>query len=293
MGRRHHKKYESSSSSSSSESECEYSSKSCSDSDSCVSDSELESELEHLEDKFDKKLEKLYCKFLWRLRREPCLLVNGSDAHGNFYNTQVETIAVGAGIPFNFSQYLVNIAWNAGDSFFTVQRNGLYYFSYNIIFDQPCQIAIFVNGVLDPSTVTGNNSGANPTSNTQLLRLMAGDTVELRNWKSNSPLTLSFPASGDLTLQTTNFDFTIFKIAPLISECGEFPVPFPKPTCEECHEHHHQHPKPPCPPTPPKDCKKDKKCRRKFEKLDKNNDGVLSYDEYKKACKERKHHKKH
>lgn len=211
------------------------------------------------------------------------------------YNTQVETIPIGASVPFQFAQYLVNILHNPGDTFFTVQRNGLYYFSYNIIFDQPCQIAIFINGVLDTSTVTGNNSGANPTVNTQLLRLKAGDTVELRNWKSNSPLTLAFPAAGDQTLQTTNADFTIFKIAPLVEDCGAFPEPFPKPTCpcdggneEPCS------PKPPHPPSPPKECKKDRKCRREFEKLDENKDGTLSYEEYKKKCEKRKkHHKKH
>jgi len=290
MGR-HHKKYESSSSSSSeSESESCYSSDS---SHSSVSESELESELEHLEHKFDKKLEKLYCKFLWRLRREPCLLVNGSDAHGNMFNTQVETIPVGAAIPFQYNQVLINITHNAGDDFFTVLRDGLYFFSYNIIFDQPCQIAVFVNGVLDASTVTGNNSGASVTANSQLLRLKAGDIVQLKNWKSNSPLTLAFPAAGDQTLQTTNADFTIFKIAPLVTECGPFPEPFPKPTCEECQEHPPTPPKPPCPPTPPKECKKDKKCRRKFDKMDKNKDGAISYDEFKKSCKERKHHKKH
>ena len=290
MGR-HHKKYESSSSSSSgSDSESSYSSES---SRSSVSDSELESELEHLEDKFDKKLEKLYCKFLYRLRREPCLLVNGSDAHGNMYNTQVETIPVGAAIPFQYNQVLHNITHNPGDSFITVLRDGLYLFSYNIIFDQPCQIALFINGVLDASTVNGNNSGATITTNTQLINLKAGDTVEMRNWKSNSPITLAFPAAGDQTLPTTNADFTIFKIAPNDLICSQAPEPFPKPTCEECQEHPQTPPKPPCPPSPPKECKKDKKCRRKFEKLDKNNDGVLSYDEYKKACKERRHHKKH
>lgn len=283
MGRRHHKKYESSSSSSCSESES-----SCSDSHkSYVSDSELE----EVECKLTKKMERLYCKFLWRLRREPCLMINGSDAHAAMYSTSVHTVAVGETIPMDNSQYAVNIVFNPVDNSLTVQRDGLYFFSYNIIFDQPCQIAVFVNNVVDLSTVNGNNSGATHTAGQQLLRLNAGDKIDIRNWKSNSSITMSFPASGDQTIPTTNADFTLFKIAPLITKCGLFPEPFPQPTCPDCQQEPHT---PPQSPPKPDHCQKDNKCEKKFEKLDCNKDGMLSYEEYKKYCeKRRKHHHKH
>jgi len=95
--------------------------------------------------------------------------------------------------------------------------------------------------------------------------------------------------AGDQTIPTTNADFTLFKIAPLISKCGAFQAPFTAPTCPECQEEQ----QPPCPPprhhSP--ECHKDKKCEKKFKKLDKNDDGVVSYEEYKKYCeKRRKHH---
>lgn len=288
MGRRHHKKYESSSSSSCSESESEYS---CSDSHkSYVSDSELE-EVEH---KLTKKMERLYCKFLWRLRREPCLLINGSDAHASMYSTSVHTVAVGDVIPMDNVQYAVNVVFNPLDNSLTVLRDGLYFFSYNVIFDQPCQIAIFVNNVLDTSTINGNNSGSSPTPGQQLLRLNAGDKIDIRNWKSNSSITMAFPAAGDQTLPTTNADFTLFKIAPPVSKCGELPAPFPQSTCPECQQEPHTPPHTPPKPPKPDECQKDNKCEKKFEKLDKNNDGMLSYEEYKKYCeKRRKHHRKH
>ena len=38
---------------------------------------------------------------------------------------------------------------------------------------------------------------------------------------------------------------------------------------------------------------KDKKCEKKFKKLDKNDDGVLSYEEYKKYCEKRRKHNHH
>jgi hypothetical protein len=290
MGRRHHRKYESSSSESScTESESEHS-HSCSEK-SYVSESELD-EVEH---KLTKKMERLYCKFLWRLRREPCLFINGADAYASMYSTSVHTVAVGDTVPMDFGQDLTNVTFDPLNNSLVVHRSGIYYYNYYISFDQPCQIAVFVNDVVLPSTVTGNNSGANPTSGGQLLFLNVGDKVDLRNWKSNSPLTTTFIASGDISIPTTNADFTLYKIAPLPALCGPTPEPFPAPTCPDCpHEPHtppHQHP--PCPPPVPHspECHKDKKCEKKFKKLDKNDDGVLSYEEYKKYCeKRRKHH---
>jgi hypothetical protein len=284
MGRRHHKKYESCSSESS-DSESSYCSES---SGSSVS----EHELKEVECKLTKKMERLYCKFLWRLRREPCLFVNGSDAHASMFSTTVHTVNVGDTIPMDNSQDLQNITFNPLNNSLVVQRAGVYYYNYYISFDQPCQIAVFVNDVLLPSTVTGNNSGANPTSGGQLLFLNVGDKVDIRNWKSNSPITTTFIASGDITIPTTNADFTLFKIAPLPTICGIAPAPFPTPTCPDCVQEPHTPPQ--SPPKPPKpECHKEHKCENKFNKLDKNNDGVLSYEEYKKYCEKRRKHHKH
>jgi hypothetical protein len=289
MGRHHQKKYESSSSDSES---------SCSSHSDSTGSSVSEHELHEVECKLTKKMERLYCKFLWKLRREPCLMINGSDAHAAMYSTSVHTVAVGDTIPMDSAQYAVNIVFNPIDNSLTVQRDGLYFFAYNIQFDQPCQLAVFINDVVDTTAIAGNNSGATTTVGQQLLRLNAGDKVDLRNWKSNSSITTSFPAAGDQTLPTTNADFTLFKIAPLVTKCGNFPEPFLTPTCHECeHEPHtppHSPPKHCSPKHSPKKChSKDKKCERKFNKLDKNDDGVLSYDEYKKYCEKRHRHHKH
>jgi hypothetical protein len=226
-------------------------------------------------------------------------MINGSEAHAAMYSTSVHTVAVGDTVPMDYSQYAVNIVFNPIDNSLTVQRDGLYFFAYNIQFDQPCQLAVFVNDVADITAIAGNNSGATTTVGQQLLRLNAGDKVDLRNWKSNSSITTSFPAAGDLTLPTTNADFTLFKIAPLVTKCGEVPVPFPTPTCQDCEQEPHTPPHSPHPhPHPhhdsPKKChSKDKKSEKKFKKLDKNDDGMLSYEEYKKQCERRHRHPRH
>ena len=75
----HHKKKYASSSSSSSSSRSSYSSSS--------SNSSYASDVEELEYKLTKKIEKLYCKFLWNLRREPCLIAFEKSPKASKFNT--------------------------------------------------------------------------------------------------------------------------------------------------------------------------------------------------------------
>ena len=171
-------------------------------------------------------------------------------------------------------------------------------------------IFIFNSCILDPTTVVSNNSGATVTAASQMLRLLTGDRVELRNL-GNNPLTSAVGAAGNPLLQSQNVDFTIFKIAPNRNVCGDFPIPFEKGRCcdnvdkwncadknydgqisaceEKQYYHEHECPPPPPVPCPPKPCVKDDKCDKKFEKLDCNKDNQLSLEEYKKECEKRKH----
>jgi hypothetical protein len=302
MGRRHSKRYETSSS----ESESSYSSDS---SRSSVS----ESELDEVECKLTKKIEGLYCKILWNLRREPCLMLNGSDAHATVYSNTIHTTLPGANVVFDLAQYATNVDYNNGDDYLIVRRTGLYYFAWTATFNEPCQLAIFINTVLDPTTVISNNSGATVTAETQMLRLLNGDRIELRNIGSNTLTSANSSVGNGLASQ--NVDFTIFKIAPNRDVCGPFPIPFEKGRCCDnvekwnCADKNHDgqisaceekdynkgnHSKP-CsrPSSPPPPCAKEDKCEKKFEKLDCNKDGQLSLEEYKKGCEKRKHKHHH
>ena len=189
----------------------------------------------------------------------------------------------------------------------------------NYQFNEPCQLGLFINTVLDPTTVVSNNSGATITSGSQMLRLLTGDRIELRNL-GNNIITSTLAAAGNPLLQSQNVDLTIFKIAPNRDVCGDFPIPFEKGRCcdnvekwnladvnqdgqisaceeKQYHRDHECPPPPPCPPVPcpPKPCNKDDKCEKKFEKLDCNKDAQLSLEEYKKGCEKRKHkhHRRH
>ena len=302
MGRRHSKRYETSSS----DSESSYSSDS---SRSSVSDSDLE----EVECKLTKKIEGLYCKILWNLRREPCLMLNGSDAHAAVYSNTIHTTLPGGNLVFDLSQLAINIDYTNGSDFMVVRRNGLYYFSWTATFNEPCILGIFVNTVLDPTTVISNNSGATVTAGSQIIRLLSGDRIELRNLGLN-PLT-SAPSAVNPLLQPQTVDFTIFKIAPNIDVCGPFPIPFEKGRCcdnvakwncadknndgqisaceEKDYNKEHKHCSRSRTHSPPP-CAKDDKCEKKFEKLDVNKDSQLSLEEYKKGCEKRKHkHHRH
>jgi hypothetical protein len=278
----HKKKYASSSSSSSCSSRSSYSSSS--------SNSSYASDVEELEYKLTKKIEKLYCKFLWNLRREPCLMLNGSDAHASVYSYTPHTFAPGSNLIYDASQYAVNIDYTTGDDHVVVRRNGLYYFAWAATFNEPCQLAVFVNGVANLTTVISNNSGATVTAASQMLRLLSGDRVEIRNTGINTITTLN-PAVGGTGLQSQNIDFTLFKIAPNSEVCGPFPVPFEKGRCcddvekwnladknndtvvSKCEEKVYKvekkcerpcTPPPPCVPQPP--CEPEKHCHKKHRK---------------------------
>ena len=281
----HKKKYASSSSSSSSSSRSSYSSSS--------SDSSYASDVEELEYKLTKKMDKLYCKFLWNLRREPCLFLNGSEAHASVYSYSVHTILQGANLIFDQAQYATNIDYTNGDDFLIVRRNGLYYFSWSATFNEPCQLGVFVNGVLDATTVVSNNSGATVTSATQMLRLLAGDKVEIRNLGINA-ITTTTAATGNSLLQSQNIDLTLFKIAPNLDVCGPFPIPFEHGRCcddvekwnladknndnqvSKCEEKVYKvekkcerpptPPPIPCPPAPPAPCEPEKHCHKKHRR---------------------------
>lgn len=290
MGRRH-RKHESSDSSDSESSSSSGSSSSSSGS------SVSEKELNAVEQRLNKKMKKLYCQFLWHLRRDPCLQVNGSDCYGNMYSNSVHTVAVGDDFPFDSSATLLNILYSPpGDSKLTVQRSGMYYFSWQVLCDQPCQVTLCVNGTPLPNYTMGNNSGATQTSGSQLIPLNVGDSVSLRNWKSSSVVTTTFSAaSSDPTIRSNNLDLTLVKIGPIIdcNPCGPPPCPLPITGC--CHEEEHSdhEGEPPCPPPhPPAPC--ENKCEKKFEKIDCNADGNISLEEYKKWCEKRKHkHHRH
>jgi len=146
-------------------------------------------------------------------------MVNGSDAYGSFYSMQPQTIVP---LEFVYFQYEHNVQYLELD---TTKKSikilipGMYMLHITAQFDQPCQVAFFINDTVDATTVTASNSGAHIVTVHQLFNLNANDLISFRNYISNVTLTTSIPASGSI-IDSQNIDFTINRIAPL-----------PNPTC--------------------------------------------------------------
>ena len=204
------------------------------------------------------------------------------------------TFVSGDNIIFDEQQYATNVDYTNGSDFLIVRRTGLYYFAWAATFNEPCQLAMYINGVVNLSTVISNNSGATVTAASQMLRLVSGDRIELRNTGLNS-ITTANPAVGSAGYQSQNVDLTLFKIAPNLDVCGPFPIPFEHGRCcddvekwnladknndnqvSKCEEKVYKVekkceppcvPPPPvhCPPAPPAPCEPEKHCHKKHRR---------------------------
>ncbi|HWR56718.1 MAG TPA: hypothetical protein VN462_09425 [Negativicutes bacterium] len=106
------------------------------------------------------------------------------------------TIIGGADIPFSSSGPLFNVTHTAGSAIVTVLVAGTYEIDYstNITLGVGAQIALAVNGTVDPSTPVSAVIATGTVSGTAMLTLAAGDTIALRN-NSLIALTLALAPS--------------------------------------------------------------------------------------------------
>ena len=206
----------------------------------------LEHNIEHLEHKLkknsclDKKWRLKYRTVVERLRKEKCLMVNGCDAYGSFYSFTPQSIAPNSSVVFEAHTNVLNLQFVDGTTNIQVLRAGIYNLNITCQFDQPCQVAFFVNGNPDLTTVTASNSGAHIVTVHQLLSFNVGDFVSFRNYISNVTITTSIPASG-LIANSQNVDFTMYRIAPLPEPCCLPPCLNKKAWCDfesDCESEH-------------------------------------------------------
>jgi hypothetical protein len=193
-------------------------------------DRELERKDRHFARRI-KRLERKYCriynKIKWNLRREKCLMVNGCDAYCAISSFNSQSIPQQGLILFESIDGLLNIDLVNNGTQILFKRSGVYNFDFTGQFDQPCQLAVFQNGIHLQETTTASNSGAHIVTLHQLLFIESGDVIDFRNHTSTVTLTTSVPASG-LEFPSQNIDLTIFKLAPLPEPCC-----VPPPICEE------------------------------------------------------------
>ena len=114
-------------------------------------------------EKKDKKFRLKYKTIVHRLRREKCLMVNGTDAYGSFYSTGVQCVKPNEPVKLEKKVNNLNLKLRTNGSGIKILREGVYVFNLTAQFDQPCQVALFINDDPELSTVTSNNNPNNCT----------------------------------------------------------------------------------------------------------------------------------
>jgi hypothetical protein len=181
----------------------------------------------HVEHKLDKLQHKVYDlkkeqskkhtldykMVVHKLRREKHLMVNGSDAYGTFFSHSVQTIKSNEMAVFEKRCNVLNLKLKVGGDKIKVSRSGMYMLNFTALFDQPSQIAFFVNDVPELSTVSSSANPNNMVSVHQILKLYCDDVLSLRNYLSPGDINTS--ASSGLIPHSTNLELSLYRIAPI------------------------------------------------------------------------------
>jgi hypothetical protein len=179
-------------------------------------DAKLENQIEKLENKvchLSKKSNGEYKTVVRKLRRERHLMVNGSDAYGTFYSFAPQTIKVNEPVIFEKKSNVLNLRLKLDGNKIKVLRSGMYIVNFMGQFDQPCQMAFFVNDIPVLSTVVSSTMSNNMLCSHQVLSLYEDDILSLRNYLSQTDVTTS--VSSGLVPNSTNLELSLYRIAPI------------------------------------------------------------------------------
>jgi hypothetical protein len=180
-------------------------------------DKQVEHKLEHKLDKLETKVHKKELKYrtiIHRLRREKCLMVNGADSYGSFYSTQSQTIHPNDTVKMDKKVNVLNLKLKSNGKGIKVLREGIYIVHIVAQFNEPSQVALFINNDPELSTVTSSNNVNNTVVIHQLVKLYEDDIVSFKNYLSATDLTTSTPTSS-LIPCSVNVELTLWKLAPL------------------------------------------------------------------------------
>ena len=161
--------------------------------------------------------EDIYKYFKYRLVEDCSLQVAGSDAYLNAYGDTVQNIITSYPVNFNNTEWTYNVEHPRFDAPFVVRKSGIYLLFFIICVQQPCQFTLFINGIPNIISTTGNNAGAGQTIFRQIYSLNKDDTLIMRNYESTAN-SLILPVNVGGLLSGINTTFLLMKIAPLPSQ---------------------------------------------------------------------------
>ena len=186
------------------------------ESSSSSSESEEKKSSSESEHKDKCSFEEIYKYYKYRLLTDNELQVGGSDAYIYASNTLEEVIPQIHPTEFENVSINYNIDHPHFGSPFYVREDGVYILFFVIGTDQPSQFCVYVNGLEQPLTRYGNNSGAGQLVIRTMLKLKKDDAVLVRNSISTAATVTAPLFYGGL--QSANpLTFLLMKIAPYCS----------------------------------------------------------------------------
>ena len=161
------------------------------------------------------KKKKLFKKLYEKLLCDKCLMVEGFNIHGTFYNTLTQSIPVESTIVFNQMSSVKGLLWNISNpDQIIILEDGVYKIFFLITTTTAAQFSFSVNGLPVSYTIEGSNKGASQISIRSILELKQNDILQVLNHTSASGTVIASQNAGGAK-QNVSTILTIFKIAPI------------------------------------------------------------------------------
>ena len=157
--------------------------------------------------------EEIYKYYKYRLLKDHELMPAGSTAYLNAYDNDASNTPRQAPVEIVNVDLSKNIDHLYPGSPFYVREAGVYILFYMASTDNPSQYCVFVNGVQEPLTRTGQNSGSGQMILRTMLRLKENDAVLVRNSESTAVVIYTQQNIGGSQIGN-NDTILLSKIAP-------------------------------------------------------------------------------
>jgi hypothetical protein len=156
----------------------------------------------------------IYQFFKNRLLLDDSLMVGGSNAYLYATNTQQEIVQQTHPMTFDNIALTYNIENPVLNAPFYVRESGVYIVFFVCNTDSSAQFTFFVNGLPNPFTCVGSNSGAGQVISRHMIELKKDDYIIVRNYESSNGTVKSQLYDGGI-LPGNNLTFLMTKIAVL------------------------------------------------------------------------------
>jgi len=185
----------------------------------CSNKSDKCSESSHSESSHKEKycFDDVYKYYKNCLVKDDSLMVAGSSAYINSVNNIDQVIPQSYPVAFNENHETYNIDHPNLNAPFCVRESGIYIIFFIVVSEQASQFTLFINGLAQELTTTGNNAGAGQIVFRQMIQLEKDDSVVIRNYQSVSSALETALYVGGLN-KGNNETFLLMKIAPLPCE---------------------------------------------------------------------------